>query len=170
MVEFIKTYLFTWLLLKGVFSVQISTRGRYGLRAMVDMALHTTEGPLALRVIAERQGISESYLEQVFTGLRKAGLVKASRGAQGGYELGHPTSAITIGQILRALEGPIIPVHCVGEGSSSAAYCEREKICVTRSFWEELRDKINEFLDSVTLQDLAERAKSVLPEEPMYFI
>jgi Rrf2 family transcriptional regulator, cysteine metabolism repressor len=150
--------------------LQISTRGRYGLRAMVDMALHTTEGPLALRVIAERQGISESYLEQVFTSLRKASLVRASRGAQGGYELAHPTNGITVGQILRALEGPIIPVHCVGDSNSSVSYCEREKICITRSFWEDLRDKINEFLDSVTLQDLAERAKKILPEEPMYFI
>jgi Rrf2 family transcriptional regulator, cysteine metabolism repressor len=150
--------------------LQISTRGRYGLRAMVDMSLHTTEGPLALRVIAERQAISESYLEQVFTSLRKAGLVKASRGAQGGYELGHPTAEITIGQILRALEGPLIPVHCVGDNGSSASYCEREKICITRSFWEDLRDKINEYLDSITLQDLTERAKTVLPEEPMYFI
>lgn len=150
--------------------MQISTRGRYGLRAMVDMALHTTEGPLALRVIAERQGISESYLEQVFTSLRKAGLVRASRGAQGGYELGQEAAEITVGQILRALEGPIIPVHCVGESNNNASYCEREKLCITRSFWAELRDKINGFLDSVTLQDLADRAKAVIPEEPMYFI
>ena len=150
--------------------MQISTRGRYGLRAMVDMALHTTEGPLALRVIAERQGISESYLEQVFTSLRKAGLVKASRGAQGGYELGHPSVEITVGQILRALEGPIIPVHCVGEPGSTSSYCEREKACITRSFWEEFRDKINDYLDSITLLDLVERAKAALPEEPMYFI
>jgi Rrf2 family protein len=136
---------------------------------MVDMALHINEGPLALRVIAERQGISESYLEQVYTGLRKAGLVRASRGAQGGYELSQPAVEITVGQILRALEGPIIPVHCVGD-NGKASYCERERICITRSFWEELRDKINEYLDSVTLQDLAERAQAVLPEEPMYYI
>ena len=156
--------------MKEVLIVQISTRGRYGLRAMVDMALHTTEGPLALRVIAERQGISESYLEQVFTNLRKAGLVRASRGAQGGYELSRQAVEITVGQILRSLEGPIIPVHCVGDNDNNSSYCEREKICITRSFWAELRDKINEFLDSVTLQDLVERAKTVLPEEPMYFI
>jgi Rrf2 family cysteine metabolism transcriptional repressor len=155
--------------MKGVSTLQISTRGRYGLRAMVDMALHTTEGPLALRVIAERQAISESYLEQVFTSLRKTGLVRASRGAQGGYELGHPAAEITIGQILRALEGPLVPVHCVGD-NGKASYCERERICITRSFWEDLRDKINEYLDSVTLQDLVERARAVLPEEPMYYI
>jgi Rrf2 family transcriptional regulator, cysteine metabolism repressor len=149
--------------------LQISTRGRYGLRAMVDMALHTSEGPLPLRIIAERQAISESYLEQVFTGLRKAGLVRASRGAQGGYELSRSVKEITVGEILRALEGPIIPVHCVGD-IDSGSHCEREKYCITRSFWEDLRDKINDYLDSVTLQDLAERARAAMPEEPMYFI
>ncbi len=145
--------------------MQVSTRGRYGLRAMVDMALHATEGPMALRVIAERQGISESYLEQVFTNLRKSGLVRASRGAQGGYELSKPAAEIKIGDILRALEGPIAPVHCVGESD-----CEREKHCITRSFWEELGSVINEFLDNTTLQDLADRARAVLPKEPMYYI
>lgn len=149
--------------------MQISTRGRYGLRAMVDMALHVTEGPMALRVIAERQSISESYLEQVFTGLRKAGLVKASRGSQGGYELSHPPREITVGQILRALEGPLAPVYCVDE-SNPANHCEREKGCITRSFWEELRDRINQFLDGISLQDLTDRARTALGEEPMYFI
>jgi len=136
---------------------------------MVDMALHSTEGPMALRVIAERQGISESYLEQVFTSLRKSGLVRASRGAQGGYELNRSSGEITVGEILRALEGPLIPVFCVGE-QSGGTHCEREKYCLTRSFWEELRDKINEFLDGTTLQDLTDRAKTIIPEEPMYFI
>lgn len=145
--------------------MQVSTRGRYGLRALVDMALHATEGPMALRVIAGRQGISESYLEQVFTSLRKTGLVRASRGSQGGYELGRPAGEITVGEILRALEGPIIPVHCVGDSR-----CEREKYCITRSFWEELRDKINGFLDSTSLQDLSDRARMIVPEEPMYYI
>lgn len=149
--------------------MQVSTRGRYGLRAMVDMALHATEGPMALRVIAERQGISESYLEQVFTGLRKSGLVRASRGAQGGYELNRSASEITVGEILRALEGPIVPVFCVGD-ESTGTYCEREKYCLTRSFWEELRDKVNEFLDGTTLQDLTDRAKTIMPDEPMYYI
>ncbi len=149
--------------------MQISTRGRYGLRAMVDIALHSTKGPMALRVIAERQDISESYLEQVFTNLRKSGLVRASRGAQGGYELNRPADQITIGEILRSLEGPIVPVYCVEE-KSGETYCERKKYCVTRSFWEELRDRINQFLNGTTLQDLADRAKTILPEEPMYYI
>jgi Rrf2 family cysteine metabolism transcriptional repressor len=148
--------------------MQISTKGRYGLRAMVDMALHQMDGPLALRVIAERQGISESYLEQVFTSLRKNGLVKASRGSQGGYELSRPAAEISIYQILTALEGPIAPVFCVDK--SNPGNCERQSICVTRSFWEELRDRINEFLSGTSLQDLADRAQSTCLEEPMYFI
>lgn len=149
--------------------MQVSTRGRYGLRAMVDMALHATEGPMALRIIAKRQGISESYLEQVFTSLRKSGLVRASRGAQGGYELSRPSGEITVGEILRSLEGQIVPVYCVSD-QSVGTYCEREKFCLTKSFWEELRDKINEFLDGTTLQDLTDRAITIIPEEPMYFI
>lgn len=118
--------------------MHISTRGRYGLRAMVDMALHFTDGPMALRLIAERQDISESYLEQVFTSLRKASLVKASRGSQGGYELAASPKAITIGQVIRALEGPIAPVFCV-DNSSSGNRCERETGCITHFFWEEFR-------------------------------
>lgn len=149
--------------------MQVSTRGRYGLRAMVDMAMHATEGPMALRMIAERQAISESYLEQVFISLRKAGLVKASRGAQGGYELNRPLDEITVGDILRALEGPLVPVYCVGD-TAAGPLCEREKYCITHSFWEELRDHINDFLDGTTLRDLTERARAVLPAEPMYFI
>jgi Rrf2 family protein len=154
---------------RGIFKLQISTKGRYGLRAMVDLAVHQTDGPLALRVIAERQGISESYLEQVFTILRKNGLVKASRGSQGGYELGRPASGITVGQILIALEGPLAPVFCVDEINPNH-YCERQSICATRTFWEELRDKINEFLNGISLQDLVDRARLVCREEPMYFI
>ncbi len=135
--------------------MQISTRGRYGLRAMVDLAMHNQEGPLALRVIAERQEISESYLEQVFTSLRKASLVRASRGAQGGYELVRLAKDITVGDVLRALEGPIAPVLCVENEQ-----CDREKHCITRWFWQDLKEVIDTFLDATTLQDLADRALS----------
>lgn len=150
--------------------MQISTRGRYGLRAMVDLAMQANHGPLALRVIAERQGLSDSYLEQVFNSLRKAGLVSAVRGAQGGYELSRPADQITVGQVLRALEGSLAPVHCVDEDSPKNPACSREKACITRSFWKELRDVINNFLGQTTLQNLVDRAQAELPEEPMYFI
>ena len=147
--------------------MRISTRGRYGLRALVDMALHADSGPVALREIAERQGVSESYLEQVFANLRKAGLITALRGAQGGYILNQPASEITIGTILRILEGPITPVQCTNQAETC---CGREKQCVTRPLWVELERLINDFLDHITLQDLVDKAPGKSNEDPMYFI
>lgn len=147
--------------------MRISTRGRYGLRALVDMALHCDTGPVALREIAERQGVSESYLEQVFASLRKAGLISALRGAQGGYVLGQPASEITVGSILRILEGPITPVHCT---SQSDKCCGREEHCITRPLWLDLERLINDFLDNTTLQDLVDKAPVEAVENPMYFI
>lgn len=138
--------------------MRISTRGRYGLRALVDMALNNPTEITTLRSIAESQNISESYLEQVFTSLRKAGLVIAIRGAQGGYKLGRPADQISVSEILRSLEGPLAPVHCVGV-NNAVQQCERENHCITRSFWEELNKVINDFLDNITLQDLVDKAK-----------
>lgn len=149
--------------------MNFSTRGRYGLRALADMALHASEGSVALRIIAERQNISESYLEQVFTILRKAGLVRSIRGAQGGYELSRPPKDITVGEILRILEGPIIPVHCV-DISNSKAECENEKQCITRPFWEDLRANLNAFLDRTSLQDIVDKAPLPADQTPMYYI
>lgn len=138
--------------------MRISTRGRYGLRALVDMALNNPTEVTTLRSIAENQKISESYLEQVFTSLRKAGLVIAIRGAQGGYKLGRPADQISVSEILNSLEGPIAPVHCVG--IVAVQQCEREDYCITRSFWEELNKVINDFLEATTLQDLVDKAKT----------
>jgi Rrf2 family cysteine metabolism transcriptional repressor len=149
--------------------MNFSTRGRYGLRALAYLALHATEGPLALRVVAQRQNISESYLEQVFTILRKAGLVRSVRGAQGGYELNRPATAITVGEILRILEGPIVPVRCVDHANPNSP-CENEKNCITMPFWEELRDHLNAFLDRTSLQDLLDQAPESMTRQPMYYI
>lgn len=149
--------------------MNFSTRGRYGLRALTDMALHVVDGPVALRFIAERQNISESYLEQVFTILRKSGLVRSIRGAQGGYELSRPPQDITVGEILRTLEGPIVPVHCV-DTSTSRTECENEKMCITRPFWEEFSKAMNAFLDQTTLQDLVDKAPLAIEQTPMYYI
>lgn len=149
--------------------MNISTRGRYGLRALADMTIHAVNGPVALRVIAERQNLSESYLEQVFSSLRKAGIVRSVRGAQGGYELNRPANEISVGEILRALEGPITPVYCVDD-SSPGSECEMEKTCLTRPFWEELRNVVNRFLDETTLQDVIDKAPRESTEEPMFYI
>ncbi len=134
--------------------MKLSTKGRYGLRAMIDLAQSTEEGPIATHSIAERQGISERYLEQLMIPLKRAGLVKSIRGFQGGYMLVKKPEDITAGDIIRALEGPIAPVECVSETNPEA--CERFENCITRSLWSEVRDSIAEVLDTYTLADLAQ--------------
>ena len=142
---------------KGVCFLLVSTKGRYGLRSMVELALNHQNGPLPLRIIAKRQEISEPYLEQVFASLRKAGLVRAVRGSSGGYVLARPASEITVEEILTALEGRITPVTCVEE--TEATNCPRMASCLTYPLWKELADKINEVLSSTTLQDLADQPR-----------
>src|SRR5690606_14897980 len=137
--------------------MKLSTRGRYGLRAMLDLALHYDDGYISLRHIAERQEISEGYLEQVFAMLKKDGLVKSVRGAQGGYKLSYPPEDITVGMILRTLEGSLAPVECVdGENPSK---CSRYDECVTKFIWEKMRDSLYEVVDSISLEDLALKYK-----------
>lgn len=151
--------------------MKLSTKGRYGARAMLDLALHyrMDDTPVALGSIAERQGISEEYLEQIFSSLRKSGIVESVRGAQGGYKLSRPADKITVGDILRVLEGSLAPVDCVVEGK--APNCERYDTCALNDVWLKLRDAINECVDSVTLADLVLDARSKQQgKEYMYFI
>jgi Rrf2 family transcriptional regulator, cysteine metabolism repressor len=140
-------------LLKEQQGMKLSTRGRYGLRAMIDMAQTDNKGPIATRTIAERQGISERYLEQLMVPLKRAGLVKSVRGSQGGYMLTSDPESITAGDIIRVLEGPIAPVDCVSETNPES--CQREDYCVTRILWAQVRDSITAVLDAYTLADLA---------------
>ncbi len=137
--------------------MKLSTKGRYGVKAMVDLAINSSDGHISLKSIAERQAISENYLEQLFAALRRAGLVNSIRGSQGGYILSQNPEDITIGQILRTLEGSLAPVDCVME--KDPVDCTRSNGCVTKLIWERMRDKINEVVDSITLQDLVEEYK-----------
>jgi len=139
--------------------VKLSTRGRYGLRAMIDMAKSEDKGPIATHTIAERQGISERYLEQLMVPLKRAGLVKSIRGSQGGYILGKSPDCITAGDIIRVLEGPIAPVECVSESNPEA--CDRADFCVTRVIWTKVRDSIAEVLDSYSLADLVQESQQI---------
>jgi Rrf2 family transcriptional regulator, cysteine metabolism repressor len=149
--------------------MKLSTKGRYGLLAMIDLALHNSEGQISLKYIAERQGISENYLEQLFAVLRKAGLVKSTRGAQGGYVLIQVPELITVGAVLRALEGSLAPVDCVFENDPTK--CDRSEICVTKLIWEKIRDRVNDVVDSITLGDLVDEYRKLnLKEELTYFI
>jgi Rrf2 family cysteine metabolism transcriptional repressor len=136
--------------------MKLSTRGRYGLRAMIDMAISEEQSPIATHTIAEREGLSERYLEQLMVPLKRSVLVKSVRGSQGGYVLARRPEDITAGDIIRALEGPIAPVECVSEVNPEE--CGRSDYCVTRILWSKIRDSIAEVLDSYTLADLAREA------------
>jgi Rrf2 family cysteine metabolism transcriptional repressor len=146
--------------------LKLSTKGRYGVKAMIDLAQHLGEGPTSLKSIAERQGISEHYLEQLVSGLRKAGLVKSVRGAQGGYILGREPANIKIGEIIRVLEGPIAPVDCVSEEDPEC--CAKAEYCVTRTIWEKIRDSIADVLDSITLENILLDAKKLEADRGSY--
>lgn len=140
--------------------MKISTKGHYGVQAMFDLAQHFGEGPISLKSVAERQGLSEHYLEQLIAVLRKAGLVKSVRGAQGGYVLAREPADIKVGDIIRVLEGPIAPVECVSQ--EDADQCLKAEFCITRNVWEKVRISIEDVLDSITLADMckdAEKAK-----------
>ncbi len=121
---------------------------------MAVLAFHFTEGPLPLREIALKEGISFQFLEQIFPDLRRAGLIESVRGVHGGYLLAHQPADINVGDIVRAVEGPIAPVSCLMEATSEDACCSRTEGCMTRHVWERLRDRINEVLDEVSLADL----------------
>ena len=133
--------------------MKISTKGRYALRLMLDLATYNTGEPVSIKDIAARQQISEKYLEQIIAILNKAGYVRSIRGAQGGYMLKRDAKDYTVGMILRLTEGDLAPVSCVGTDS---AECERRSGCVTVRIWEQINDAINNVVDNITLADLLE--------------
>lgn len=125
---------------------------------MFDLALHFGKGPIPLKQIAERQLVSEHYLEQLMAALRKAGLVTSKRGAYGGYELASAPDEIAIGEIVRVLEGPITPLECLDSSSGTGPYCGRPEQCVLRGLWKSLQDSMTAVLDNTTLDDLRQDA------------
>jgi Rrf2 family protein len=146
--------------------MNISTKGRYGLRAMVDIAVHSIGDYIPLKIIAERQNISENYLEQVFSVLRKANLVKSARGSQGGYTLSKDSSKITVGEVLRILEGDL----GIAGDNELLALDKTIKVCINTVVWQSVNEQINKIVDSVTLQDLVEKYNSLNAEYTMDFI
>lgn len=135
--------------------MKISTRGRYGLRIMIDLALHAGEGLVLLRDIAARQEVSEKYLWQLIVPLKAAGLVASVRGSHGGYRLARDPSQITLRDIICTLEGPLSVVECVQYPDA----CSRSETCVSRDVWTEVSDKIRDILQSLTLADMVERSR-----------
>ena len=132
--------------------MKVSTKGRYALRIMLDLAIHNSGELVPLKDIAKRQGISIKYMEQIISPLAKAGFVQSLRGSSGGYRLSRDPSEYTAGEILKVMEGPLAPTVCLSSGDF--VDCPRADECPTISFWEGLRDVINKYVDSVTLEDL----------------
>lgn len=143
----------------GSGAVSFSTKGEYGVRLMVQLARHVGTGPASLAGIAAEEDLPRAYLEQLVVSLREAGLVVSTRGAHGGYELARPPEEITMGQVLRALEGPIAPMICASDDPEHATTCDRSARCTVSVLWVRVRDAVTGALDSLTLADLApERA------------
>ena len=139
--------------------MKISTKGRYAVRVMLDLALNNNGECIKVKEIAARQGISEKYLEQIIAVLNKAGYVKSVRGAQGGYRIAKDPADYTVGMILRLTEGSLAPVACLEDG---ADMCERCDTCETLEVWQELYNAVNKVVDGVTIADLVERRKKRL--------
>jgi Rrf2 family cysteine metabolism transcriptional repressor len=133
--------------------MKLSTRGRYGLRTLLDLALHQDEGLVLLKDIARRQEFSLPYLEHLIAPLIAAGLVGSTRGARGGVLLLKPPAEVKLSEVVQLLEGSIAPVDCV----NNPALCHRSAFCVTRDIWVEMKEAMSHVLDSMTLQDLVER-------------
>lgn len=136
--------------------MKISTRGRYALRLMLDLAEHQNDGFIALKDIAARQGISKKYLEQIIPMLNTPELLHTNRGFQGGYQLAQSPDKYTVGQILRLTEGSLAPVACLGQSSNT---CDRAEDCATLYVWQGLEKVITEYLDGITLQDILDNQR-----------
>jgi Rrf2 family protein len=139
--------------------MKISTRGRYALRMMLDLALAPKDEYVTIKSIANRQQISEKYLEQIVTMFSRSGFVKSIRGAQGGYKLSKPAEEYTVGMILRQIEGSLVPVACMEDDPNQ---CPRSSCCVTLDVWKQIDDAINGVVDNITLADLARKQQEKL--------
>jgi len=139
--------------------MKLSTKGRYGLRALIDLAVYSEESAVSISSIAAREQISESYLEQLVAKLRKAGLVTSIRGAGGGYKLAKPAQEISVGDILRALEGNLEAVKCAGLDAEKG--CEEADFCVTKYVWQKINESITQAVDEIRLSQLVEESKAV---------
>lgn len=148
--------------------MKFSARGHYGLRAMAHLARAYGNGPQALSEVSRSEGISAAFLEQIMGALRRAGLVEGSRGVKGGYELSRAPDLISAGEIIRALEGPLLVAACLGDGELEGE-CDRKAVCMTKTMWLRLRNSIAGVLDTTSLADLcaeggaSEPATTILP-------
>ena len=136
--------------------MKLSTRSRYGIRAILELALHAGQGPLRIKSISKNQDISVKYLEQILALLKSGGFARSTRGAKGGYVLAKPAEQIKLSDVFNCLEGPFISPECLEDNK----YCNRAADCATREVWASVWQSVKNVLDSITLQDLVDRAKS----------
>jgi Rrf2 family protein len=147
--------------------MKLSTRSRYGTRALLDLALHDNEAPILLRTVAQRQEVSPMYLEHLISPLITAGMIRSIRGAKGGIRLAKAPTDIRLDEVIGLLEGSIAPVECVNDLN----YCHRSGFCVTRDLWGELKEAMEGILQATTLQDLVDRhMDKIESNEAMYHI
>jgi Rrf2 family protein len=155
--------------------MRLSTKSRYGVRALFDMAYHAGTLPAQIKDISRRQNISPRYLEQIFQDLKKAGLIKSRRGPQGGYQLARKPQEISVKDIIHATEGEMALVNCVKQANGVGGKCEFDNQCITQLVWAEASRTLNEYLGTVTLKDLCDRGREMglekeLDHRFMYFI
>jgi len=155
--------------------MRITTTSRYGVRAIFDVAYHGGGQPTQIKDISRRQKISQRYLEQIFNKLLKAGLLKSRRGPRGGYLLSRDPSEISVGDVINAAQGPIVPVGCLSEDESKRKFCEVYENCVTRSVWKQTQKLLIDYYCSVSIADLCALARKQgvsrdLDHRYMYFI
>ena len=146
--------------------MEISTKGRYGLRVMLELAIRYGSGPVTMGAIEQSQGISRKYMHTLLTSLKAAGLVQSTRGVGGGYVLALPPSQIHLSEVVEALEGPCSIVECVRDST----LCERTDYCATRDVWRDVGVAIKEVLSEVTLEQLASKQRAKLVQSAMYHI
>ena len=146
--------------------MRISTKGRYGLRVMLELSLREGHGPVMMSAIAENQDLSRKYLHNLLTSLKAAGLVRSVRGAGGGYVLARPPAKILVSDVVRALEGSFSPVDCIDDST----LCTRSSACVTREVWQKLGTAMEEVLSSITVEYLANLQKERNTDHLMYYI
>lgn len=151
--------------------MKISTKARYGLRALVDLAVHSTGEQVPLIYIAKRQSLSINYLEQVFSLLKKNGIVKSVKGAQGGYMLGREASHITVGDVIRAIEGDIIIVEEEIKRSDTTLLYQNMQECLQKQVWNKISESVCKVMEEITLEDLTKDYQTLMHDDlNMYYI
>jgi Rrf2 family protein len=141
--------------------MKLSTKSTYGLRAMLNIALGEEKAPVSINDIARKEGISVAYLEQLLNRLRRAGLIESIRGPKGGYRLADNPDKLTVRDIVKTLDGDIVPVHCIEAKKSPKGVCKRTKGCVPKIVWFKLHKAIDDCLNSITLEDLCRETRKI---------